>query len=372
MITRAGKCDFSRKKKAPLSLPKIPPSLPPHSSFGLMAAIDTEIYFRATTANPLMDMAYRPTDILSIIKRNRRLQLKIGSIIYLLLALVFSMGDGPVFSIGWFLCGLIGLAMLYKLTPRFFFLGIWLIIVYILTFIGSIVKFKYSEISGSWFLSILGYMILIGAFIMLLYLVLFVKERRDQYARESEYVPIGLWFIFTIAFFWSSLFSIIGWIRWSDGMVGTPLLNIFLYFMAGTVMLITLIFVITFPEERFKTAYDDLAPTESMIKSLRSFIMTATGRKLKIDDSVRNIKDIKPCPLCGRGLSREIKKCPTCDTPRFFYWCDTSSDHFVRCPNCTEMTPIGRDRCVHCSTKIINKIRCSNCNSIHEIYRWME
>ncbi|MDG6224414.1 MAG: hypothetical protein QCI82_02760 [Candidatus Thermoplasmatota archaeon] len=319
-----------------------------------------------------MDLAYRPTDILSILKKNRRLQLKFGATIYLMISLVLSLGDGPVYSVGWFLFGIIGLSMLYKLTPRFFFLGIWMIIVYLLTFIGSMVKFKYAEISGSWFLSILGYMILIGAFILLLYLVLFVKERRDQYARWSDYVPIGLWFIFSLIFFWSSLFSIIGWIRWSDKTAGTPLLNMFLYFIAGSIMLITLIFVITFPEERFKTTYDDLEHSESMMKSLKSFIMTATGRKLKIDDSIREVRDIKPCPLCGMDLDREIKKCPTCDTPRFFYSCRKSKDLFVRCPNCAELTPIGRDRCLHCSTRIIKMIRCSNCSSVHEIHRWIE
>jgi hypothetical protein len=319
-----------------------------------------------------MELLNPSKDIIGVLKGNKRLQLKIGALTYLMVSLIFSLLDGRVFSIGWLVTGVFGLALLYKLTPRFFFIGLWLVIVYILIFVGSVLGLKYSEETGSFLILILGIMVIIGAFILVLYMILFIKDRRDQYRVQTGYVPIGLWSIWVMVFFWSSLFSIIGWVRWSDGIGRSSFLNILLYFMADAIMLIAMIYVVSFPEERFKTALSSPPPAESLITGIKVFFATVTGKQLKLDESVRRIDLKEQCPLCSKDLAREIKKCPTCDAPRFFYWCDKTEDHFVRCPNCASLTPIGRDRCIHCSTKIVRKIRCSSCQSVHEMFKWME
>jgi hypothetical protein len=175
-----------------------------------------------------------------------------------------------------------------------------------------------------------------------------------------------------MVFFWSSLFSLLGWVRWSDGLGDSPFVNLLLYFLADLIMIISMIYVVSFPEERFKTALYSPLPAETLLSSIKTFISTITGKRLKLDESVRKMDLKEQCPLCGKPLEKELKKCPTCETPRFFYWCDHSEDHFVRCPNCTSLTPLGRDRCIHCSTKIVRKIRCSSCLSVHDMSKWME
>jgi hypothetical protein len=309
--------------------------------------------------------------VLGVLKGNKRLQLKIGAVVYLLLSLLFSLFEGGVFSIGWLVTGVVGLALLYKLTPRFFFLEIWLIIVYGLIFAGLLLGLKYSDETGSWLLFVVGIMVLISSFMMALYMILFIKDRRDQYRQQSGYVPIGWWSIWVMVFFWSSFFSILGWIWWSDS-VGSRFFNVLLYLFADGVMLFSMVYVVTFPEDRFKTALYSPDPAESLMKGIKVFFSTITGKRLKLDETVSKIDMREQCPLCGKQLEKEIKKCPTCEAPRFFYWCDHSDDHFVRCPNCASLTPLGRERCIHCTTKIVRKVRCSNCQSVHEISRWLE
>ena len=303
---------------------------------------------------------------------NRSDQLKYGALLFLVLSLVFSIFNGWIFSIGWFLLGLMGLLLLYRLVPRYFFLAIWLGTIYTLIFLGANLSFNLAERSGSWFMRILGFTIIAGSFILVLYLIIYIKERRDEYAMDGPYVPIGLWSIFVIAFFWSSIFSILGWIRWADTSFENPFIYRSLYFIAELVVIPLFVKIVYFPEERFRTTYHDEEPElGGIIYQMRSLFQSVSGKKLRKDDKVRRMEEGTQCPMCGNYLEKQIRVCPSCNSPRFFYWCDQSEDYLVRCPNCRRLTPAGRGRCIHCSIRMSEKIRCSQCGNVSNLSDWI-
>ena len=304
--------------------------------------------------------------------KDRRDQLKYGTVLFLVLSLIFSILNGWIFSIGWLVLGVMGLLLLYRLVPRYFFLAFWLISIYILIFLGATLSFNFAERSGSWFLKIIGYSIIAGSFILVLYLIIYIKERRDEYALDGTYVPIGLWTIFVFAFFWSSIFSILGWTRWADSSFGNPLVYKSLYFMAELIAIPLFVKIVYFPEERFKATYLDEEPElGGIIEQIKSFTGSISGKKLRREDKVRKMEVEINCPLCGKGLEKQVMECPSCGSQRFFYWCDVSDEYFVRCPNCRRLTPIGKNRCIHCSIRMSKRIRCSNCNSVNDLYDWI-
>ena len=297
-------------------------------------------------------------------RRSSDIQLKAGTFFLLFLSLLFSLGDGLIYSFGWFSLGLMGLLLLYKKTPRYFFLVIWLGIVYFLIGLGSIVSFIFSNRTGNWFLMILGYSIIMSSFILLLYLILYIKERRDDIAKEGQYISIGIWSFIVLLFFISSFLSVIGWIKWSDDTLDNRLL----YFLSEICVIVTFIYTISFPENRFPVAIIDTSPD----RGLKSFISNIGGYSLRRDDKIRKMDIVVSCPICNDPLIKETRRCPTCDSKRSFYWCDRSEEFFVRCPNCLKLTPIGRQRCINCSVRISNKIRCSRCKNVNPINSWLK
>lgn len=306
-----------------------------------------------------------------IIVNDRKIQLKYAASLFLFFSLLFSMGNGIIYSIGWISMGLMGLTLLYKRVPRFFFISLWLGLIYILIFTGVNLSFNYSDRFGSWFMGILGYSILAGSFILVLYLIIYIKDKRDEYALEGEYVPIGLFFLFVIAFFWTSFFAIIGWVRWADYNFGHPALYKALYFTAELILIPIFVHIITFPEDKFRSPVTETEiGSGTIINQLKDFFRSATGNRLKEDEKVRKVDIDISCPLCNNPLERNTRDCPTCGTKRFFYWCGRSEEYFVRCPNCRNLTPLGRQRCIHCSIKMSSKVKCSRCNSIHRVSEW--
>jgi hypothetical protein len=300
---------------------------------------------------------------------DRSYQLKWAIAAFLILSLFFSIGEGLIYSFGWFALGLMGIILTFKLLERYFFMAIWLILVYFIVFFGSMLAFRFGETSGNWFVMIFGYTILVGAFISCLFLVLFIKERRDLIAMEGDYVPIGLWStILIFGFFWPSLFSIVGFIRWAEGSSGGSIAYLILYLIAELILIPSFIIVTSFPEDRFRVPYLDSLPDEGPMKN---FIRNITFKDFK--EYINNKKETSDvlCPQCGEVLNKESRKCPTCDAPRFFYWCDTSEDYFVRCPNCGNLTPLGNDRCIHCSVRMSSRIRCSRCRDVHAVADWI-
>jgi hypothetical protein len=302
------------------------------------------------------------------LRYDRSFQLKWSVGFFFILSMLFSLGDGILYSFGWLAMGITGAMLTYRLLERYFFLALWLAGIYVGIYVGSLTAFHFASTSGNWFIMIFGYSILIIAFLACLFLILFIKERRDLIALEGEYIPIGLWSILIIVFYWSALFSIIGSIRWADGSLGNPGLYKTLYVVAELVVIPTFIFIASFPEDRFRAPYLDSLPDEG---PFRNFIRNVTFKEFK--EYIKNKKDSAEtvCPQCGEVLFKESKKCPTCDAPRYFYWCNTSEDYFVRCPNCMNLTPIGNERCIHCSVKMSSKIRCSRCRDVHPVSGWI-
>ncbi|MFW3146659.1 MAG: hypothetical protein ACMUIE_07595 [Thermoplasmatota archaeon] len=303
----------------------------------------------------------------SRLRHDRRFQLKASVMFFFVLSLVFSLGDGPMYSFGWITLGLTGFALLYRLQERYFFVSLWLSIVYAIVFLGSMTAFRFAELTGNWFLQIFGYSILVGAFIGCLFLILMIKERRDLIALEGEYVPIGLWSALVLLFFWSSVFSILGFIRWADGSLGNPGIYLSMYITAELILIPTFIFVVTFPDEKFVLPDFDKVHEKSFFRDLAVNLTFSEFRK-RIED--RQKEAGVRCPSCNDLLLKEIKKCPTCDSPRYFYWCNTSQDYFVRCPSCRMLTPVGPPRCINCSARMSSRIRCSKCRDVNRISEW--
>ncbi len=302
------------------------------------------------------------------VKYERHTQLKWGAFLMLLLSLIFSMGEGLVSFFGWISLGAMGFLLLYRRLERYFFIVLWLSGVYLLMIIGSLISFSFYESNGNFFLLILGYSILAGSFLLTVYLWYFVKERRNMIALEGNYVPMGLYFLVMVLFYWSSLFGVVGWIRWADGTLGTPLLYKALYFVAELILIPSLIYLSGYPEDRFIAPHLEFMTDGGFFRNL---ITNISSGNFKLDRMKRNIEKDQTCPICNKTLEKEVRKCPSCDSPRFFYWCDRDEEYLVRCPNCRSLTPLGRKRCIHCSIKMSSRIKCSKCATINSANEWI-
>ena len=371
-LVRAGNIIFPVSHYAPLSLPNMSPQTLPVLIFHRrLTLFDNRNVFLST--HNLLDFMSGFSQGLNRwyirLRTVRDQQLKYGALILLFLSLIFSIMDGLIFFFGWLSMGVMGILLLYKRSPRYFYLTLWLGSIYIMVFFGSIVTYIWTASDDNIILPLWGYSILLGAFLVSVSLILFVRERRNRYAMEGEYVPIGLWSTAVIAFFWTSLFSIIGWIRWADGSLGNPELFKILYLVNESLLILLLVFILYFPESRFRTT---ILETVSPGGEIKQFISSMFGKNLRLEDNIRKLDVRIGCPVCGVDLKREVKRCPSCDERRFFYWCDREEDFFVRCPNCRRLTQISNERCIHCSIRISRKIRCSKCRNIHQISKWIE
>ena len=302
------------------------------------------------------------------VRYERHTQLKWGAFFMLFLSLMFSMGNGLVSFFGWISLGTMGFLLLYRRLERYFFIVLWLSGVYLLMIIGSLISFSFYESNGNFFLLILGYSILAGSFLLTGYLWYFVKERRNMIALEGNYVPMGLYFIVLVLFYWSSLFGVVGWIRWADGTLGTPLLYKSLYFIAELILIPSLIYLSGYPEDRFIAPHLEFMTDGGFFRNL---VTNISSGNFKLDRMKRKKEKDQTCPICNKTLEKEIRKCPSCDSPRFFYWCDLDEEYLVRCPNCRSLTPLGRSRCIHCSIKMSSRIKCSKCATINSADEWI-
>jgi hypothetical protein len=208
---------------------------------------------------------------------------------------------------------------------------------------------------------------LMGAFMGGLLLIYFTKERRDRIALEGPRVNIGLYSAGVIAFGVFSFWSMIGFIRWAQGDNEYPWVFRSIYFISETIVILMLIHITSFMEDRLVLPSMTKLTDEGFVKNLFNNITGARAVFRNVNDSER--MDLI-CPICTKALKRQIRNCPSCDTPRYFYWCTRSEEYFIRCPNCMELTPIGRARCIECSMKISNSIRCSKCRSVSSVRDW--
>ncbi len=303
------------------------------------------------------------------VRYERRAQLKWGAFLMLFLSLLFSMGDGLISFFGWLSLGAMGFMMLYRRLERYFFLVLWLSITYILIAIGSLIAFSMYKESGNFFLLILGYSILMGSFLSTGYMWYFMKERRNLIALEGEYVPMGFYSIVLFFFFFiPSFFAVIGWIRWADGTMGSPWLFKALYFFAELILIPSMIYLSGYPEDRFKAPHIEFITDGGIFRNVLPKLLSGKFNFKKLQK--REEKD-QVCPLCNAQLKKEVKRCPSCDSPRFFYWCQKDEEYFIRCPNCRDLTPLGRERCIHCSIKMSSKIKCSKCSAINPASGWI-
>jgi hypothetical protein len=303
----------------------------------------------------------------SRVRFERSSQLKWSAFLMLLLSLIFSMGSGLISFFGWMALGSMGYLLLYRRLERYFFIVLWLTGIYMMISLGGLISFSIYERYENFFLLILGYSILAGSFLLTGYLWYFLKERRNMIALEGTYVPMGLYFLVLFLFYWSALFGIVGFIRWADGSLGNPGLYKALYFTGELILIPSLIYLSGYPEDRFKAPHMEFMTDGGFF---RNIAMALSKGELRIGNSKKKREKDQNCPLCNNNLEREVRKCPSCDAPRFFYWCIKDEEYLVRCPNCRGLTPLGRERCIHCSLKMSNKIKCSKCGSINSVNDW--
>lgn len=304
----------------------------------------------------------------SKVRYERGSQLKWGAFLMLFLSLLFSMGDGLISFFGWMSLGSMGFLLLYRRLERYFFIVLWLSGIYLMVLLGGFISFSLYEKYDNFFLLVLGYSILAGSFLITGYLWYFLKDRRNMIALEGTYVPMGLYFLALFLFFWSSLFAVVGWIRWADGSLGTPGLYKALYFTGELILIPTMIYLSGYPEDRFKAPHLEFMTDGGFFRNLA---LALSKGEIRIGKMKKRKEKDQSCPLCHDQLDREVKNCPSCDSPRFFYWCSKDEEYLVRCPNCRSLTPLGRDRCINCSIKMSNRIKCSRCGSINGVNEWI-
>lgn len=302
------------------------------------------------------------------VKNDRRTQLRYGAFVLLFLSLIFSFGGSPILFFGWIALGVMGVLLLYKLLERYFFIVLWLGGIYLLVCLGCLIMFHFSVVTGNWFLTVLGLSMLMGAFMGGLLLIYFTKERRDRIALEGPRVNIGLFSAGIVAFEVFSFWSMIGFIRWADGDQYYPWIFRTIYLLSETIVILMLIYITGFMEDRLVIPSMTKVTDEGFLKNLLNNI---TGARAVFRSVPEMEKKELICPICTKPLKRQIRNCPSCDSPRYFYWCIRSEEYFIRCPNCMKLTPVGRARCIECSMRMSNSIRCSKCKTVNSVKDWV-
>lgn len=307
-------------------------------------------------------------DTIRRVRADRKTRLKYGAFLLLFLSLLFSLGGSPVLFFGWIALGVMGILLLYRLLERYFFVVLWLGGIYLLVGFGCLVIFHFSEVTGNWFLTVLGISMLMGAFMGGLLLVYFTKERRDRIALEGPRVNIGLFSAGIGAFGVFSFWSMLGFIRWAGGDHSYPWVFKAIYILSETIVIFMLIYITGFMEDRLVLPSMSRITDEGLIKNIVNNLTGARAVFKAVPESEG--KDLI-CPVCTKPLKRQIRNCPSCDEPRFFYWCARSEEYFIRCPNCMKLTSVGRARCIECSMRMSNKIRCSRCKTVNSVRDWV-
>jgi hypothetical protein len=194
-----------------------------------------------------------------------------------------------------------------------------------------------------------------------------VTERPEGFELDHEamYIPLGIWSLAVLLFWFTSNLSVLYWYNWSVGSWGPGP-----YLTAEVFLLFIAIYILWHPQNNFEWGVES---TVLPVKPER-LGMELIDRSQKILPKLKKsvtfgAKPKERCPICGARASFERRACPNCGQPRLFSWCKVTENYIVTCPNCKEPTSYGKVGCIHCGKPIYQTIRCS-CGEESEISDW--
>jgi len=270
--------------------------------------------------------------------------------------ILFGLGNGPIYIIGWAVFGALSVVFVYKGFPDMWIYTLNLGFAYIFAGAGVIVMFAFPLWFGNTFLFfIAGVLLQIPALIFLIVLFRSVTKIREEMALVSKYIPLGLWTIVVAGFYFSSLMANVFWAIWAKGVINTRVP----YVLTMAIVTYCTFYILWVPQRHFREVM------ETRITKLSSKMLKTVIPRGKI---VRP-KKIKECPLCSDPLIIENRKCPDCSETREFSWCALSEVFVISCPHCGRLTSYNSPRCMICHNPIGRRIKCK-CGGAFPISDW--
>lgn len=276
--------------------------------------------------------------------------------VYFFIVILFGLGDGWEYVIGYVICG--GLCWLYvfKGFPDMWIYSINMAFCFVFGVGGVLVAFRGPELFGSpvaFFFA--GFAFEILALVFLVGLFRSVFRTREKLAVSSEYTPLGIWIIIIGAYFVLCIVAGYGWVQWARGVLETR----WLYFLSMLGLMYCAFYIFWVPQNQFSKAL------ESSPKALGERVLKTVVYK----DKVVKTKSLSSCPLCSEALIIESRKCPNCDEVKDFSWCGTSEVFVITCPHCSRLTSYNSPTCIVCKNPIGRRVKCK-CGQSHPIADW--
>jgi hypothetical protein len=276
--------------------------------------------------------------------------------LYFFAGVLFGLGDGLIYIIGWVVCGILSWIFVYKGFPDMWIYTFHLAFSYMIATFGLIVAFAFPVWFGNKFLFFLaGITLQLPAIILLVVLFRSVFKIREEMALVSKYIPLGIWTINLAGFYFTSLIAALLWVFWARGTINT----LIPYILAMGAVSYCTFYIMWAPQKHFREVM------ETRLTMLGSKMLKSVAPRGKIAKP----KKVTACPLCSDPLIIEKRRCPSCDEKREFSWCHLSEVFVISCPHCGRLTSYNSRRCMVCHNPIGRKIKCK-CGGSFPIADW--
>jgi hypothetical protein len=196
-----------------------------------------------------------------------------------------------------------------------------------------------------------------------------VTERPEglELEHEAAYIPLGLWSLSVLLFWFVSNLAVLYWFNWSVGAWGSEA-----YLTAETCMFGIVVYILWHPQMNFDWGVEPVIfPSENVTDKLGLFTSSRGLLSLPGFRKTVRVKSKLPnkCPICGSKVVSEHRTCRHCGQKRAFTWCKISEGYIVTCPHCKAQTSYGKPGCINCGKPINKNIRCQ-CGTLNEIRDW--
>jgi len=300
----------------------------------------------------------------------------IGIIAFFILSMLFGMSfgyeaDWP-FTVGWIVCGVFTLIFITQAFPDVWNYSFWLVGIYGFSGAGlfSILVF---EPQFGVIITVLGVLAEITSIGLAFYLILHFKTLRDEVLgisggkfdsyelyKEGRYVPLGFWSLSIMAFWLITNISIWGWFLWATGDG-----SITVYIVMELLILFLGLYILWMPQTNFRWSTEAPAAT-TFTRPLKSIVVKRIPKTLIRSETTA----ITTCPVCGHGLKKEIRVCPSCGEKREFFWCPRSEVFIKRCERCDQPVSFNIEECPHCKKLQKPQVTCAKCQRSTRIRDW--